>query len=86
VWSASSSVLCLSARALADGLQFCDFVFLISPDHLKKVVDLFNTFLESIYSQILVGYSGSYEFLKLLCVLSVSLLVQNLFQVVLRNF
>jgi hypothetical protein len=30
----------------------------------QKVVDLFNTFPESIYSLILVEYSGSYEYWK----------------------
>jgi hypothetical protein len=30
-----------------------------------EVVDLFSTFLESIYSLILVGYSGRYDFFKI---------------------
>jgi hypothetical protein len=33
-----------------------------------KVLDPFNTFLENIYSIILVGYSVSYKYLKLLSI------------------
>jgi hypothetical protein len=33
-----------------------------------KVIDLFNTFVESIYSLILIGYFGSYEYLKRLSI------------------
>jgi hypothetical protein len=52
-----------------------------------KVVDIFNTFLESIYSLILVGYFGRYEFVKIAVSFVVRIIgsVQNLFKVVLRN-
>jgi hypothetical protein len=46
-----------------------------------KVIDIFNTFLESIYLLILVGQSGRYEFVKIAISLFVSFIVsvQNLF-------
>jgi hypothetical protein len=63
-----SSPCCFSVvfrqRAVADRSYFVDYVCYFGQTLNTKVVDLFNTFPERIYSLILVEYSGSYYYWK----------------------